>query len=110
LREQHSGRFRVLGVHLEDSTLEVLDGIGLAVKVTDFGEFIRDREALLSKAAVLLSVSTESSTYCLASFGEDAWIGCANLLPRCAAWVLRSISEVAKKGEEHVVGRRVFRV
>src|SRR5690349_18252069 len=59
LGEEDVVRWGVFRVKLEDGTLEVLDGVRLAVEVGDFGEFVGDGVALLGETAVVLPVLAE---------------------------------------------------
>ena len=70
--EQHIVWGGVFGVHLEDGALEVLDGVGLAVR-SDFSCIGRRWVALLGEAAMLLPVVVEDTCDQLARL----WEACA---------------------------------
>ena len=66
MRQQHIVRRLVLRVQLEDSALEILYGVGLAVEVALLLELVGDRKALLCNAAMLVEVREEGAAEPLA--------------------------------------------
>ena len=94
----------------EHGSLEVLDGVCLAVQVALLLELVGDGIALLGQPSVLLPVLAEPAADGLACLRKEVCVGRARLLAGRAAGIFLLVEKCAEQRKEHVIGRRVFGV